>query len=317
MEAKYLHYHENFNDLIQIIAHEKSIEPILVEKDYWIMQCLYGLQKQGFSFFLKGGTSLSKGYQLIHRFSEDIDILIKPHKNIQVSTGKNQNSPKQIESRKIFFESLAKEISIDGISKIYRNPQFDDLKKFRNAGIVLHYPTQIETLPGVKNGILLEVGFDQIDPFERITISSWMYDFAFEKVKIIDNRAISIPCYHPGYTFVEKMQAISTKFRKEQEEGYFSPNFIRHYYDLYQLLEHPIVTEFIGSNDYYSHKEKRFGTKDIKNISKNPAFILDDPNTFKQYEKQYENSSDLYYKENSKPPFKDIIFRLRTWADKL
>src|SRR5436190_15605964 len=51
-----------------------SIDPALVEKDYWIMQGLYGLQKLGMKIELKGGTSLSKGLQIIHRFSEDIDI---------------------------------------------------------------------------------------------------------------------------------------------------------------------------------------------------------------------------------------------------
>ena len=48
------------------------------------MHCLYGLQNQGLNFQMKGGTSLSKGYNLIHRFSEDIDILIEPPKEISV-----------------------------------------------------------------------------------------------------------------------------------------------------------------------------------------------------------------------------------------
>ncbi|MEA2882414.1 MAG: hypothetical protein QOH32_1670, partial [Bradyrhizobium sp.] len=42
-------------------------------KDYWIMHSLYGLQKLGLIFELKGGTSLSKGFKIIDRFSEDID----------------------------------------------------------------------------------------------------------------------------------------------------------------------------------------------------------------------------------------------------
>jgi predicted nucleotidyltransferase component of viral defense system len=46
----------------------------LVEKDYWIMHCLWGLKSQGSTFELKGGTSLSKGFGIIKRFSEDIDI---------------------------------------------------------------------------------------------------------------------------------------------------------------------------------------------------------------------------------------------------
>lgn len=78
MPRDFLHNHPQFADLIRIVAEEKSIDPALVEKDYWIMQCLYGLQQLGFKFQLKGGTSLSKGHQIIERFSEDIDILIEP-----------------------------------------------------------------------------------------------------------------------------------------------------------------------------------------------------------------------------------------------
>ncbi len=75
---EYLHDHKEFAALINIVAEEKGIDPGLIEKDYWMMHVLYGLKKQGFQFELKGGTSLSKGFQLIHRFSEDIDIHIKP-----------------------------------------------------------------------------------------------------------------------------------------------------------------------------------------------------------------------------------------------
>jgi hypothetical protein len=74
MPADFLHNHPQFADLIRIVAAEKGIDPALVEKDYWITQCLYGLQQLGMKFELKGGTSLSKGFQIINRFSEDIDI---------------------------------------------------------------------------------------------------------------------------------------------------------------------------------------------------------------------------------------------------
>src|ERR1700686_4967130 len=76
MPTDYLHNHKQFPDLIRIIAEQKGIDPALVEKDYWITHSLYGLQKLGLTFELKGGTSLSKGFQIIDRFSEDIDIHI-------------------------------------------------------------------------------------------------------------------------------------------------------------------------------------------------------------------------------------------------
>lgn len=78
MQLDYLHRHKDYKDLIRTVADEKGIAPDLVEKDYWIMHCLYGLTKQGYLFELKGGTSLSKGFGIIHRFSEDIDIRIEP-----------------------------------------------------------------------------------------------------------------------------------------------------------------------------------------------------------------------------------------------
>ena len=54
MPADYLHNHKDFAALIRIVAAEKRIDPALVEKDYWIMHALYGLQQLGLKFELKG-----------------------------------------------------------------------------------------------------------------------------------------------------------------------------------------------------------------------------------------------------------------------
>lgn len=81
-----------------------KIRASLVEKDYWIMHALWGLKAQGFIFQLKGGTSLSKGFGIIDRFSEDCDIQIEPSANEKVYTGKNHNKAKHIDSRKTFYK---------------------------------------------------------------------------------------------------------------------------------------------------------------------------------------------------------------------
>lgn len=83
-----LHELDDFGDLIEVTARAHAIDPGLVEKDYWIMHGLWGLSQPGFTFKLKGGTSLSKGYRLIDRFSEDIDILIEPE-DFSLPTGRN------------------------------------------------------------------------------------------------------------------------------------------------------------------------------------------------------------------------------------
>ncbi len=106
----FLHNHPDFPALIRIVAGEMDIAPVLVEKDYWIMHCLYGLQKLGMAFELKGGTSLSKGFGLIHRFSEDIDIRIEPPAEMDVKTGRNHDKREHCEGRKRFYDCLTSEV---------------------------------------------------------------------------------------------------------------------------------------------------------------------------------------------------------------
>src|SRR5688572_14108299 len=121
MGIKYLHEHPDFDDLIRIVAEQIPIEPFLVEKDYWIMHCLYGLKNQGWQFYLKGGTSLSKGYQIIHRFSEDIDTKIDPPSTQSVPSGKNQDKESHLKARKDYYDWLSKSIAIDGIKGVERD----------------------------------------------------------------------------------------------------------------------------------------------------------------------------------------------------
>ena len=71
------------------------------------MHCLYGLQHLKMTFELKGGTSLSKGYHIINRFSENIDIRIEPPKTMTVKAGPNHDKPAHREGRTSFYDWLA------------------------------------------------------------------------------------------------------------------------------------------------------------------------------------------------------------------
>jgi predicted nucleotidyltransferase component of viral defense system len=112
---EFLHARRDFGQLLSLIANERRIDPVLVEKDYWLMHCLWGLQAQGLRFELKGGTSLSKGFRIIHRFSEDIDIRIEPPATLDVKAGRNQDKASHVESRRAFYDWLSREIRIPGI----------------------------------------------------------------------------------------------------------------------------------------------------------------------------------------------------------
>jgi hypothetical protein len=259
------------------------------------MHVLYGLAKQGFIYELKGGTSLSKGYRIIDRFSEDIDIRIEPPVELQVMAGKNHQKPAHVESRRRYFDWLADNIRIPGIESVIRDYEFDDAQ-FRGAGIRLIYPTALKTIDGLKPGILLEVGFDDTTPNEAVDISSWALDKATASgVEFHDNKALQVKCYHPAYTLVEKLQAVSTKFRQQQESGGFPVNFLRHYYDIYCLLADSRVQEFIGTDTYEERKGQRFRKEDVRHISDNPAFVFQDQAVFQLYRSEYAKTEGLYY----------------------
>jgi hypothetical protein len=314
-KPNFLHQHEGFLVLIERIADELDLAPYLIEKDYWLMHSLWALQQQGWKFELKGGTSLSKAYGIIDRFSEDIDIRFEPPAELDLKTGKNHDKPAHIAARKEFFDHLATQISIPDLIEVKRDTDYDD-DKYRNGGILLDYPSVIKQLPGVKEGILLEIGFDVTSPNSPRTISSWALDAALKAiVDVVDNRAVDVACYSPAYTFVEKLQTVSTKFRKQQEAPSFPKNFLRHYYDIYRLLGNAEVLAFIGTPEYIAHKQARFPKADNQHIAGNEAFLLSDPKVRSLYDTKYRETAALYYK--GQIPFGEIIKRIHQHIERL
>jgi hypothetical protein len=318
MASVYLHDRKDFPDLLRILEEESGIQAGLIEKDYWIMHVLYGLKSQGFTFELKGGTSLSKGYKIINRFSEDIDIHIKPPAIFKINENPRNIKPNNVEARKNFYDWLSVEIKIDGIVSADRDILFDDTEYYRSGGVRLYYKSHTTTIGGVKEGILLEAGFDTVTPNQQLTISSWAYDKAKANpaIDIIDNRALDIVCYSPAYTFVEKLQTIATKFRKEEEGEADRPNFMRQYYDVYCLLGQEEVINFIGTQEYKDHKEKRFRAPDLKTpIAENQAFLLESPDLRADFRRRYEDTAALYY--NGQPDFDELLSRIKEHLDRL
>jgi len=323
MRTTFLHRRKDFKSLIGTLSSEIGILEALVEKDYWIMHVLYGMKTLGLDFELKGGTSLSKGFKIIDRFSEDIDLHITTPRPFIDETGiiVNEN-PKSsgkniIDNRMKFFDWLVDYIRIDGIVA-ERDTEFDD-KNGRNGGIRLSYDGLFGSAPGIKDGIVLEVGFAKVTPNENVHISSWMYDKAIEaKLKITDNRALEIACYHPGYTLVEKLQTIVTKFRGEQGKGDVGPkvNFMRQYYDVYRLLQRNDIQQFITTQTYLEHKRDWFPEVDLDvPLSQKEAFLLSNKEIRQDFKNRYTGTSGLYYQ--GQPDFDEILKYIQINLNKL
>lgn len=304
---KFLHENERFEDVLEAVASEMNISMSFVEKDYWIMHSLYGLSQQKFDFYLKGGTSLSKAFGAIDRFSEDLDVMIVPPSGLKVMCGKNHDKEIHRQSRKDFFDWLLKNISIAGVTQVYYDEFLNPDGKYRNADIRLKYPMVDTTPTKLKDGILLEVGFDQVDPFTEKDISSWAYDFAKEAgLAVIDNRALAVRCYNPEFTFVEKLSAISKKFRQYSETKVMDKNFMRHYYDIFMLLKRSDVQDFLGTDKYLAHKKSRFSPKDEFDLTKNQAFIMSEKEVFDFFAKKHSENASLHY-DRAFPMFEEIM----------
>ena len=311
----YLHKHSHFKHLIERVSEDMGISVSLIEKDYWIMHVLYSLNKV-FNFQMKGGTSLSKGFKIIDRFSEDIDIQIKPPEtklNFRVYYGKNYDKIKHIESRKKYFEWIKCYLDgkINGIEEVKRDNAFDD-SKYRNAGIRLYYKSHFSSPLDIKEGILLELGFDKVTPNTNKNISSWIFDRS-ELKSIKDNTAKGIVCYNPEYTFIEKLDAVVRKYKKYQDTNNFSENFLRHYYDLYCLLGEVKIQNFIGTKLYESYKKERM-RKLSQTIKNHSAFSLKNLKERALFEKEYKKQKNLYYK--GQIPFKIILKKLSKYSEK-
>ncbi len=148
----------NFEDAVRITAQQTNIKEEFIEKDYWITLVLSYLAKSEFAsqVVFKGGTSLSKGFGLIERFSEDVDIaLIEGSKK---SGSKIKNIIRAIE--KDITRDL-NEVTVDGVTS--------KGSKFRKS--VFEY-LSIDP-ENKKNRLITKVNsFANPYPFKRVPIKS-------------------------------------------------------------------------------------------------------------------------------------------------
>ncbi len=305
---KFVHELPEAKTLFETLGAEMKLLPTIVEKDYWVMHCLWGLQQKNFTFEMKGGTSLSKGWGCIERFSEDIDIRFEPPAELNVKGEK----PAQIKARFEFYDAVAKKIAIPGIT-VERNQAYDD-EKAQNGGISLIYNSYFPaTADEPRVGVLLEVGFARTAPNEPRDITSWAMERALSRgVDVVDNKARAVKCFNPEYTFVDKIQTICKRFRQHRdrnEERDHPRQFLRHYYDLYKLLELPRVVEFIGTPEYEKYKKEKLRGQDAKEFALRDAFRFPDLKTYGLFEKEFESMTSLLFSPG--PTFKEIVDRIR------
>jgi len=306
----FFHARSDAGSLIDALASERGLRPALVEKDYWVMHCLWGLQQNGLRFELKGGTSLSKGWGIIDRFSEDIDLRFEAPASLDVKGDREVH----VRARLAFFDELASRIRIPGVVT-ERNRAFDD-EIARNGGISLRYESSFDRLSGLRPEVLLEAGFARTAPNEPRLFSSWVLDKALAtRLEVADNRAPDVKCFTPEYTFVDKLQTICRYFRQHREnpEDVRPRMFLRHYYDLSRLLGVDRVLRFLRTDAYVDYKGEKLGGRDLLEFTARTAFTLPDARTFSLFEEEFGYLEDLMI--GPSPSFSEVARRIREHAD--
>lgn len=231
---------EIFQELIVLTAVQFNINPIFVEKDYWITLVLSRLAKSkyvGESVF-KGGTSLSKGYKLIERFSEDVDIAII---NDKFKTGSEIKTIIRTIEKEI--TSDLKELQVDGVTS--------KGSRFRKS--VFGYESAEKG--NNNNKLIVEINsFANPFPNERLTIHSMIFDFLMQTknenyIEQYNLQSFEVNVLSKNQTLIEKMVSLIRFSFKENPVIGLSEK-IRHFYDLYYLMNNTECFEFVASGSF-------------------------------------------------------------------
>lgn len=221
---KYLHQHEDFKFFINETAKQINLSEFIVEKDYWVTYLLKNLVKSEFKneFVFKGGTCLSKAYNLISRFSEDIDILMLETENTKSKTQKG----KRLIALREYIANLSEFTYVGGNrSELYAAIKF--AFPTYSSSIISSASKEILLEPGYRGGIVPDI--------KKKFISSYVEKMAYGKIENFDVEPFEINVLSIERIFMEKVFAIKEIYDKDAGETLQKKT--RHYYDIYKLAQ--------------------------------------------------------------------------------
>ncbi|WP_282638650.1 nucleotidyl transferase AbiEii/AbiGii toxin family protein [Sphingobacterium thalpophilum] len=231
--------------VLEQVENEIGLPAFVVEKDWWVCVILKAVfrSKYAGSIIFKGGTSLSKAYHLIDRFSEDIDLIIDRH-----LLGFDQlESKSQIKKlRKAsgafiiheFREELITQLDQLGIDRalyeIRYNDHIDDTSDPNTLEI--HYRTFVPTdNVYIQQRVLLEMGARSLtEPFETKSVISFL-DQHYKDLDFTEP-SFDVQVVIPTRTFIEKVLLLHEEFSKPADK-IRTDRLTRHLYDLDKIMK--------------------------------------------------------------------------------
>lgn len=312
----------DFEELVRTVSNDVGLLPAWVEKDYWLVRVLEALVRTprlAGRFVFKGGTSLSKAWKLIDRFSEDIDLLL---------TGPNYGAmpPLRGERERLFkavkgaIESATPlRLPLTGLSEAEKRRYY--LRSDTNG--YLRYPLRNNKLSlgaTSEEWLLVEAGFrGGSNPWTSVPIRSYLGEYLNSRPELsnvahryaADVEPIDVAVLGAERTFVEKLLAVHTA-----ATGDWTGLQVRHYYDLAQLyrnhpdvrrcLENPIAFQALLAEAVEVSNTHWEANLDLASLDLGLSPALDPPPELRRMvAEQWRGEEELYPK--GQPPLAEVL----------
>lgn len=296
----YLHRdRETFKDMVEQAADSSGRTPAVVEKDYYVTLILKLFSEQLAECVFKGGTSLSKGFHVIDRFSEDIDITFKEHIG---------------ESRR----KKLKNVVLKGISEELGMPiaNWEETQSDRDYNAYLFsyesaFGLQDDRLPQY---VKLETALGSYSfPTQTVEIRNYIGDYLEGRGRVDLAERFSLGRFSMNLqslerTYIDKVFALCDYYLQGKSKRYS-----RHLYDIYKL------TPLIEFNDGFAaliqevreHRSKMRICPSADETVDVPSVILEFcDNSF--YREDYQAITDYFAKDTVS--YDDVIGQMRMLA---
>ena len=235
-------------ELFRNTADKMGLNDAIVEKDFWVcftLDYLFHRCPWKDSITFKGGTSLSKAFNLISRFSEDIDLILdwrvlgygklepweKRSNTKQDAFNKEANNRAEIFLAEQFCPTIKKELSLE--LRCDANIYIDENDK---QTVIFAYPN-LFTNPSTLQVIRLEIGaLAAWTPAKLASIEPYT---AVYYPKIFEQKNTEILTVSPERTFWEKATILHHEANRPEHLD-MPQRYSRHYYDLYRMAQTPV-----------------------------------------------------------------------------
>lgn len=227
-----------FSELVTATAQDVGLPEIYIEKDYWVSYALRHLSLSQYvdEVVFKGGTSLSKAYRIIDRFSEDIDLAILA-----------SNCSDNIRKRKL--KSVEREVS-QGLISLDQDIRTSKGSTYRKT--VYQYPRRVAAsdFGQASTELLIEINaFTHPEPFERCSLQSFIAEMLSERgeqglISWFGLEPFDVNVLSVKRTLVEKLLGM-IKDSYHPDPSTRLAGRIRHLYDICLILRHKEYRQFV------------------------------------------------------------------------